>query len=150
MYLPFWLVQKADCIVFYPWRLPRLPNAAGTAQRCPLVGGGRRNFRTPDKRGVAPPAGGFPAPAAQSPHLVWKILRMEEPGRLQSMGSQRIEQDLSNFMMCVCTYICVQYKYTHLYLYRHPFQNFCILIDIFYMKGHYSLGIFQFFRYDLH
>ena len=82
--------------------------------------------------------------------LAWKILRMEEPGRLQSMGSQRIEQDLSNFMMCVCTYICVQYKYTHLYLYRHPFQNFCILIDIFYMKGHYSLGIFQFFRYDLH
>ena len=70
MYLPFWLVKKADCIVFYPWHLPRLPNAAGTAQRCPLVGGGRRNFRTPDKRGVAPPAGGFPAPAAQSPHLV--------------------------------------------------------------------------------
>ena len=45
--------------------------------------------------------------ATHSSILAWKIPRMEEPGRLQSMGSQRIEQDLSDFMMCVCVYIFV-------------------------------------------
>jgi len=34
--------------------------------------------------------------AAHSNILAWKILWMEEPGRLQSMGSQRVGQ-LSNF-----------------------------------------------------
>ena len=34
--------------------------------------------------------------AAHSSILAWKILWMEEPGRLQSMGSQRVGQ-LSNF-----------------------------------------------------
>ena len=31
--------------------------------------------------------------AAQSSTLNWKIPWMEEPGRLQSMGSQRVQQD---------------------------------------------------------
>ena len=37
---------------------------------------------------------------AMAPHsstLAWKILWMEEPGRLQSMGSLRVGQDLSDF-----------------------------------------------------
>ena len=31
--------------------------------------------------------------ATHSSTLAWKIPRMEEPGRLQSMGSQRVGQD---------------------------------------------------------
>ena len=31
--------------------------------------------------------------ATHSSTLAWKILWMEEPGRLQSMGSQRVRQD---------------------------------------------------------
>ena len=33
--------------------------------------------------------------ATHSSTLAWKILWMEEPGRLQSMGSQRIRHDLA-------------------------------------------------------
>ena len=33
--------------------------------------------------------------ATHSSTLAWKILWMEEPGRLQSMGSQRVGQDLA-------------------------------------------------------
>ena len=32
--------------------------------------------------------------ATQSSVLAWKILWMEEPGRIQSMGSQRVKDDL--------------------------------------------------------
>ena len=35
------------------------------------------------------------APHSRTP--AWKILWMEEPGRLQSMGSLRVGQDLSDF-----------------------------------------------------
>ena len=37
---------------------------------------------------------------AMAPHsstLAWKIAWMEEPGRLQSMGSQRVRMQLSDF-----------------------------------------------------
>ena len=35
--------------------------------------------------------------APHSSTLAWKIPSMEEPGRLQSMGSLRVGHDLSNF-----------------------------------------------------
>ena len=35
--------------------------------------------------------------ASHSSTLAWKIPRTEEPGRLQSMGSLRVGQQLSNF-----------------------------------------------------
>ena len=37
-----------------------------------------------------PPAKGM---AVHSSILAWRILRTEKPGRLQSMGSQRVEHD---------------------------------------------------------
>ena len=45
--------------------------------------------------GIAGSYGGF-TEKAMAPHsstLAWKIPRMEEPGRLQSMGSQRVGHD---------------------------------------------------------
>ena len=43
--------------------------------------------------------------APDSSTLAWKIPWMEEPGRLQSMGSQRVEHDsatsLSLFLSCI-------------------------------------------------
>ena len=36
--------------------------------------------------------------APNSGTLAWKIPRMEEPGRLQSMGSLRVKTRLSNFI----------------------------------------------------
>ena len=39
---------------------------------------------------------GLPSEKGMAPHssaLAWKILRMEEPGRLQSMGSLRVRYD---------------------------------------------------------
>ena len=36
--------------------------------------------------------------------LAWKILWAEEPGRLQSMGSQRVENDRSEL---ACTYASI-------------------------------------------
>ena len=40
--------------------------------------------------------------ATYSSTLAWKIPWMEEPGRLQSMGSQRVRHDLSDFTHSVC------------------------------------------------
>ena len=40
--------------------------------------------------------------ATYSGTLAWKIPWMEEPGRLQSMGSQRVGHDLSDFTHSVC------------------------------------------------
>ena len=45
---------------------------------------------------------------AMAPHysiLAWRIPRTEEPGRLQSMGSQRVGHDWSNLAAAAATYI---------------------------------------------
>ena len=44
--------------------------------------------------------------ATHSSILAWKIPWMEEPGRLQSMGSQKSQTQLSDFTMCVCVVCC--------------------------------------------
>ena len=38
--------------------------------------------------------------ATHSSTLVWKIPWMEEPGRLQSMGSQRVGHDSATSLLC--------------------------------------------------
>ena len=48
--------------------------------------------------------------------LAWKIPWAEEPGRLQSIGSQRVRHDWAyeHARVCVCKYICALiYLYTH-------------------------------------
>ena len=49
---------------------------------------------------------------AHSSVLAWGILRTEEPGGLQSMGSQRVGQDWS-ILACVCTHTDTQHACTH-------------------------------------
>ena len=44
--------------------------------------------------------------ATHSSILAWKIPWMEEPGRLQSMGSQKSQTQLSDFTMCVGVVCC--------------------------------------------
>ena len=65
--------------------------------------------------------------------LVWRIPWTEEPGGLQSIGSQRVRHDWSNLAythtyicICVYTYICVYiyiyrhtHTHTHIYIYTH-------------------------------
>ena len=51
-------------------------------------------------------------------YSVWKIPWTEEPGRLQSMGLQRVKHDWVTFtftfpLICVYTYVCV-YVRTHI------------------------------------
>ena len=58
--------------------------------------------------------------AIHSSTITWKIPWTEEPGRLQSMGSQRVRQDrLSDFTFT--------FTHTHIYIYSH----IIILTDIF-------------------
>ena len=58
--------------------------------------------------------------AIHSSTTAWKIPWTEEPGRLQSMGSQRVRQDrLSDFTFT--------FTHTHIYIYSH----IIILTDIF-------------------
>ena len=57
--------------------------------------------------------------AACSSILAWKILWTEEPGGLQSMGSQRV---LSAYTQGICMYIIV-YIYRDLYLYSFVISN---------------------------
>ena len=42
--------------------------------------------------------------ASHSSTLAWKILWMEEPGRLKSMGSQRVGQDLATSLFFLFTF----------------------------------------------
>ena len=55
--------------------------------------------------------------AAHSSILAWKIPWMEEPGGLQSMGSQRVRHDWVtslSFYIYVCVCMCIYiYIYTH-------------------------------------
>ena len=49
----------------------------------------------------------------------WKIPWTEEPGRLQSMGSQRVGHDLVTkqqyviYILYVCKYVNIRYMHTH-------------------------------------
>ena len=49
--------------------------------------------------------------ATHSSILAWKIPWMEEPGRLQSMGLQRVGHDLSDFT-CTCSFLLKNKKLT--------------------------------------
>ena len=56
--------------------------------------------------------------AADSSILAWKIPWTEEPGHLQSMGSQRVGHNGATervyIYVCVCVCVCVHvYTHTH-------------------------------------
>ena len=62
--------------------------------------------------------------ATHSSTLAWKIPWMEEPGRLQSMGSQRVGHDgetslslyfMFKVYMYICTCTCMYKKHTHIH-----------------------------------
>ena len=52
------------------------------------------------------------------PFLAWKILWTEEPGRLQSMGSQRVRHDWA------CVHACTQ---AHTHTHTEPINNVVIV-----------------------
>jgi len=68
--------------------------------------------------------------ATHSSVLAWKILWTEEPGGLQSMGSQKLDKteqltlSLLHIHTCICTYV---YIYTHTQRYIFFFRFFSIL-----------------------
>ena len=57
--------------------------------------------------------------ATHSSTLAWKIPWTEEPGRLQSMGSQRVGHDWA----CVCIYIYI-YTHTHTLMSQFFYRDF--------------------------
>ena len=44
--------------------------------------------------------------ATHSSTLAWKIPWMEEPGRLQTMGSQRVRQDSATSLTAFLIFVC--------------------------------------------
>ena len=64
--------------------------------------------------------------------LAWKITWTEEPGRLQSTGSQRVRHDLATKQqMCVCVCVCVC-------VYTHMADTWFIVPYNVCIKGHYK------------
>ena len=71
--------------------------------------------------------------------LTWRIPWIEEPGRLQSMGSQRVRHDWATntftFQMCVCVCVCMLscsvmldicvciYIYIYIYIHTHTWLH---------------------------
>ena len=79
-----------------PWRRDRLP----TPVFLDFPGGsaGKESTCNAGDLGSIPGLGKFPGGGKGYPHssiLAWRIPRTEEPGRLQSMGSQRVGLSLS-------------------------------------------------------
>ena len=71
--------------------------------------------------------------AAHSSTLAWKIPWMEEPGRLESMGSHRVGHDWSD--LAAAAHIWIFYKHTHkMYTQTHclwaPLQNLKPLVGL--------------------
>ena len=54
--------------------------------------------------------------ATHSSSLAWKIPWMEEPGRLQSMGSQRVGHDFISFFLCGC-YVSATFSFLNRSIY---------------------------------
>ena len=64
--------------------------------------------------------------ATHSSILAWRIPWTEEPGRLQSMGSQRVRRDWTTHThMHVYIYI-----YTHIHIYMYQFISICVCVFI--------------------
>ena len=70
--------------------------------------------------------------ATHSSILAWRIPWTEEPGRLQSMGSQRVRRDWTTHThMHVYIYIYIYiyiYTHTHIYVSVHIYLCVCVFI----------------------
>ena len=67
-------------------------------------------------------SGEYPLEKAMAPHssvLAWKIPWMEEPGRLQSMGSQRVIHDWATFTLHTHTHTHARTYITHHIFFIH-------------------------------
>ena len=80
--------------------------------------------------------------ATHSSTLAWKIPWTEEPGRLQSMGLQRVKYDretshcsMSSSNCCFLTCICVLQEAGKLVWYSHLFNNFPQFVVFYTVKG---------------
>ena len=60
--------------------------------------------------------------ATHSSILAWRIPRTEEPGRLQSMGSQRVGHDWATSLT---------HSLTHIYVHIHVYMDICIYVQIY-------------------
>ena len=61
--------------------------------------------------------------ATRSSFLAWKIPQMEEPGRLQSMGSWRVRHDWATSLSLLPSF-AVSHP-THMYPWRYPVFSLC-------------------------
>ena len=63
--------------------------------------------------------------ATHSSILAWRILWMEEPGGLQSIGSHRVGHNWSDLARThICTYVCAQW-FSHVWLRVTPWTAAC-------------------------
>ena len=103
-----WLrIQRCTYLLVYPWteepgELQSMRFSGGTSGKEPAY-----QCRRP-RRPLFPPLGREdPLEEGMTTHssiLAWRILRTEEPGGIQSKGSQRVGHDWSNlaYTACIC------------------------------------------------
>ena len=65
--------------------------------------------------------------ATHSSILAWRIPWREEPGRLQSIGSQTVTHDSSNLASRHASIYSTMYKHTHTHTHTHTITTHCIV-----------------------